>query len=185
MSFEECLIHRASPTLANIKVAELYNFKSESFKECTDTIRDFNASLNPKGIYIELLKKCEKFYLIYVYRKSHLQSDLKNKGIQCFLEEYGYPHNADTQGYLNVLKNRLNCEKGFPHEIGVFLGYPLDDVRSFILTGGKDCVLCGEWKVYHNEESARCTFCKYKRCREIYTRVYSEGRKLSDMLVSA
>ena len=46
-------------------------------------------------------------------------------------------------------------------------------------------IACGDWKVYGDEESAKCLFCKYKRCREVYMSVYGAGRKFVDMLVSA
>lgn len=33
---------------------------------------------------------------------------------------------------IDHLKKRLFTHDGFPHEIGAFLGYPLEDVRGFI-----------------------------------------------------
>ena len=55
---------------------------------------------------------------------------------------------------LNLLRMRLECylqkEQLFPHEIGVFLGYPPEDVKAFIKQNGKGAVLCGYWKVYSN-----------------------------------
>jgi len=55
----------------------------------------------------------------------------------------------------------------FPHEIGAFLGYPVEDIRGFISNSGKNCLLCGYWKVYANAEKAQRTFNKYDRCRSI------------------
>lgn len=179
------MVWNASPTLASIKIANLYSFRFFSIEECLDTISRFNELMNKKGIYIELLKNSGDFYLIYVYRKSHLEKVLGEKKIRDFLAEYDYPENCSVQNCLTVLKKRLSAEKDFPHEIGVFLGYPLEDVKAFIDTKGDRCVLCGDWKVYHDEETARCLFCKYKRCREIYVKVYKAGRSFKDMLVTA
>ena len=86
---------------------------------------------------------------------------------------------------MNFLKIRLCNEKVFPHEIGLLLGYPLADVKAFIATKGKNCIACGDWKAYGDEETAKCIFCKYKHCREVYMSVYGAGRKFIDMLVSA
>lgn len=185
MSFEESLIVHASPTLASIKVANLYNFKFESIDECLKSIKYFNSMMNPKGIYIELLKNEGDFYLIYVYRESQLLKELNDCKIQSFLKDYGYDKAAKLDSYLKMLKKRINEEADFPHEIGVFLGYPLDDVKSFIEKKGKNCIACGEWKVYHDAQAANCLFCKYKRCKDVYISVYGAGRKFSDMLVSA
>lgn len=48
--------------------------------------------------------------------------------------------------------------KDFPHEIGLFLGYPLEDVQGFIenRAEGYKCVGC--WKVYGDEEYAKQEF---------------------------
>ena len=43
----------------------------------------------------------------------------------------------------------------------------------------------GNWEVYGDEETAKCLFCKYKHCREVYMSAYGAGRKFIDMLVSA
>jgi len=185
MSFEESLIWHASPTLASIKTANLYSFRFQNVNECNETIQRFNELMNKKGIYIELLKNDGDLYLIYVYRKSHLQAVLSDRRVRDFLTEYRYSPDENTNGLLETLRKRLNTAKDFPHEIGIFLGYPIEDVKAFIETKGCNSVLCGDWKVYHDEDAARCLFCKYKHCREIYMKVYREGRKLIDMLVSA
>lgn len=185
MSFEESLIRHAAPTLASIKVANLYSFKFSSIEECQKTICYFNALMNSKGIYIELLKNSGDFYLIYVYRKSHLQKKLQDAEIQNLLVQYGYPEKCEIKKYLNVLKIRMDAGEDFPHEIGLLLGYPLADVKAFIETKGKDCIACGDWKVYGDEEAAKCLFCKYRHCKEVYMSVYEAGRRFVDMLVSA
>jgi len=185
MSFEESLVWHASPTLASIKTANLYSFRFRNKIECLETINRFNELMNDKGIYIELLKNTGDLYLIYVYRKSHLQIVLSHREIRDFLIKYSYSPDGNISGLLETLRMRLNTEKDFPHEIGIFLGYPLEDVKSFIETKGSNSVLCGDWKVYHNEDTARCLFCKYKRCRETYIKVYREGRRFVDMLVGA
>jgi len=185
MSFEESLVWHASPTLASIKIANLYSFRFQNTIECLETIQRFNELMNDKGIYIELLKNTGDLYLIYVYRKSHLQVVLSDRKVRDFLIKYSYSVDENITGLLETLRMRLNTEKDFPHEIGIFLGYPLEDVKAFIETKGCNSVLCGDWKVYHDEDTARCLFCKYKHCREIYIKVYKEGRRFIDMLVSA
>lgn len=185
MSFEESLIRNASPTLASIKTANLYSFRFNSLEECLDTISRFNKMMNRKGIYIELVKNTGSFYLIYVYRKTHLLRAFEDEGIVNFLSEYGYSSEAGLQDKIDLLKTRLRGEKAFPHEIGVFLGYPLEDVKAFIEKKGNKCKLCGEWKVYHDEETARYLFCQYKHCRDMYIKEYKEGKRFGDMLVSA
>ena len=54
-------------------------------------------------------------------------------------------------------------ERGeFPHEVGLLLSYPPEDVKGFIdhRAGGFKCA--GLWRVYGDEEKARSLFEKYK-----------------------
>lgn len=64
---------------------------------------------------------------------------------------------------LDALQLRLTCG-AFPHEIGLFLGYPPEDVEGFRLHRGRDYKLCGCWKVYSDVEGARQCFRRYARC---------------------
>jgi hypothetical protein len=82
------------------------------------------------------------------------------------LAEYGYTDGMSIRDKLQRLAGRMSCE-GFPHEIGAFLGYPVEDIRGFINNSGKNCLLCGYWKVYENADEARRIFKIYDRCRNI------------------
>ena len=46
----------------------------------------------------------------------------------------------------------------FPHEVGLFLGYPPGDVEGFRLNHGRNFKLCGLWKVYCDMEQATARF---------------------------
>jgi hypothetical protein len=184
MGFEESIIRNAAPTLAGIKVANLYNYHFKNKSESVNFIGQINGQLNKKGIYVELMKNCGDFYLLYVYRKSQLQKEIEKPEIRQFLGEYGYTYD-DCLQCLNMLRKRIETSECFPHEIGVFLGYPIKDVKAFIEKKGKEAVMCGEWKVYYDVQEAMCFFCKLKKCKEVYAKVYHTGRSIYDMTVSA
>ena len=42
----------------------------------------------------------------------------------------------------------MNGSKIFPHEMGLLLGYPVEDVTGFMVHGGKNSLYSGYWKVY-------------------------------------
>lgn len=77
------------------------------------------------------MRKKDQKALIYVCRLSELDKTFKNKETIQFLFQYGY-ENINTNSAIERLKVRCNASKEFPHEIGVFLGYPLEDVTGFI-----------------------------------------------------
>ena len=73
----------------------------------------------------------------------------------------------------------------FPHEIGLFLGYPPEDVAGFIRHQGSHYKLCGKWKVYGDVERAKALFCEYDRCSECLQRHLNSGGRLSDFTAAA
>ena len=87
---------------------------------------------------------------IYVYLKKALLLHLSNSNIKLFLAKYGYPSSNELTEIFNYLNYRLNAENGYPHEIGIFLRFPLDDVKGFIQK--YPCYFIGYWKVYSNVE---------------------------------
>ncbi len=91
---------------------------------------------------------------MYVCRKQRLQERLDDQEVQNFLGKYGYVQ-KDADYALQRLKERLAKAEGFPHEIGVFLDYPLEDVVGFIENGGRNYKCSGCWKVYCDECETR------------------------------
>ena len=53
-----------------------------------------------------------------------------------------------------------------PHELGIFLGIPIEDVKDFMECTNKKCLLCGYWKVYNNYYTAEKTFKQYDIIKE-------------------
>lgn len=96
-------------------------------------------------------------------------------GNPAFLLRYGYTADMDLAACLMRLQNRIAEKPEFPHEIGIFLGYPLEDVDGFITHQGENCKLCGCWKVYGNVEQARRTFASYEKCRVFLCAKLSKG----------
>ncbi|MCR5419538.1 MAG: DUF3793 family protein [Lachnospiraceae bacterium] len=184
-SFELSLIDNAAATLAGIKVGNLYNYRFSSFSDCKEKIGCVNEQLNKKGVYIKLLNYKDDFYLLYVYRKSELCRILAQNNVKVFLALHGYRHPEDEGMAVDFLAERIGSDKEFPHEIGVFLGYPLGDILGFIRNRGENCKYCGIWKVYCDEISSLKYFKKIERCRSIYLKVFNSGRSIYDMTVKS
>jgi len=78
----------------------------------------------------------------------------------------GYNIDGSLDEMIVRLKERFFHKTEFPHEIGLFLGYPIEDVKGFRKFGGSGCKMCGYWKVYDDVEQARRIFDSYDKCRE-------------------
>ena len=99
------------------------------------------------------------------------------------LKECGYCR-ISTQDCIAHLKKRLSEGNGFPHEIGLFLGYPPEDVRGFIQNKALGHKVSGYWKVYGDEQKARNTFRAYKHCTDCYRARGAMGTSLERLAVA-
>jgi hypothetical protein len=77
----------------------------------------------------------------------------------------------------------MTSDESFPHEVGLFLGYPPEDVKGFMEDARRGVKCAGCWKVYGNGEEAVKTFSRYKKCTDIYRKELSKGRSLLQLTV--
>ena len=87
--------------------------------------------------------------VLFINEKS-MEQVLSNKKCVNFLKFVGYPYEYKLSTYMNELVVRLQSEE-FPHEIGIFLGYPLKDVLGFMGYGKYKFCKTRYWKVYGDE----------------------------------
>ena len=80
--------------------------------------------------------------------------------------------------------SRLMSGADFPHEIGLFWGYPPEDVLGFIKNQARGYKYVGCWKVYGDEEKAKKTFERYKKCTNTYCRCYMQGKSIERLTVA-
>ena len=173
-TFEKKLAHFTAPTLLGIKCASLVSLSREEFG-IPAYAAAFNAQAVRGGLQMQIMCRCQKRQLVLLYRPKLLQKRLEQPEIRRFLLRYGYTADMDLAACLIRLQNRIAEKPEFPHEIGIFLGYPLEDVDGFITHQGENCKLCGCWKVYGNVEQARRTFASYEKCRVFLCAKLSKG----------
>lgn len=180
----DLIVKHCSPTLAGLKTGSLFSCVCNNFCELQNQIVKWNSDLNPKGVYINLLRHREDKALIYVYRPNKLALDISHDESRDFLLCNGYS-SYEPEYCVNHLANRLSKSENFPHEIGLFLGYPIKDVKAFIKNQGKFFKFSGCWKVYFNECEALKTFAKFKKCTNTYCKLFADGRPILRLTVAA
>ena len=72
-----------------------------------------------------------------------------------------------------------------PHEVGLFLGYPPEDVKGFIENKGRNALCSGLWKVYSDKENAERILQKWAKCRRKYLECFLCGTDITRLCVSA
>lgn len=184
-TLEHYLAHYCAATLLGEKSASLVSLPREECTRIGLQLREYNRQLGPKGLVFTLLCACRRRLLLLVYRPAMLERELAAPQAAAMLEQLGYPMEENLRAKLNRLQARFAEDGGFPHEIGLFLGYPPEDVLAFVATGGAGCKLCGYWKVYHNVEAARACFARYDACRDRLCRAIAQGTTISQLLCAA
>ena len=180
--FQEKLIKFCSPTLVGFKCGSLFKVKCDNSYPLDKILAQYNIKYNGKGVFFINLLKRDNSSLIYVYRPLKLTKNLSSIAAHNFLKSYGYKLN-DLESDLNYLKYRFESLQKTPHEIGVFLGYPIWDVKGFIDNKGKDFKYCGTWKVYNNTDYAKIYFKKCKYYTNLYCKLFSLGVPLEYLIL--
>lgn len=183
LGLERCLIEHCSPTLASIKTGNLFTISCSDADKLFKQIEECNHCLRKKGVSIVALRKSESKVLLYVYRRDKLEEDFRKPGVACFLNNCGY-ENIDVDYAVKRLSQKLSASSEFPHEIGLFLGYPLGDVIGFIVNEGRNCKCTGYWKVYCNLPEAEKAFAKFNKCKSVYCRLWQQGRTIQQLTVA-
>jgi len=180
---EKKIVQHCSPTLAGIKTGNIFRCAFESYNQLADEIRELNRRLTPKGLRIVPLRVCGGYAMIYVYRPSMLRHDLADVQARGVLAEMGYSNDVPEK-CVNHLKSRLREYDDFPHEIGLFLGYPPEDVRGFIENKAAHAKHVGFWKVYGDVDKAKKTFARYNHCIDVYKEKYASGSSIDRLTVA-
>lgn len=151
-------------------------------REAGDIARSLNRELGKKGIRAIPIRRPKGEQLVLLVRPNSLKRDFESPLANEILCRKGY-HSKSPERVLSELVRRMARDETFPHEIGLFLGYPPEDVKCFMEhpNEGVQCVGC--WKAYGNKERAEAVFKKYRRCAEIYKREYQKGRPLERLVV--
>ena len=180
---EELLIRHCSPTLAGMKTGNLFACSFPGGEEMRECLRCWNRLLTKKGLRVLPLRFQNGRALIYVYRPSRLSADLRRGAAKQLLKERGYCTDTSEGCVIQLIRRLCECEE-FPHEIGLFLGYPPEDVCGFIQNRAGGCKCAGCWKVYGDAEAAQKTFAKYKKCSDVYAAQYANGRSIERLTVA-
>ena len=176
-SLQVQLILQCAPFLKGIKIACILNITEENSRELYEI-------LEGTGIKFKILTRNYGKCLVFLYRRESFSRYLKRTDVREFLGSYGY-EDVEPEKMLERLSKRVcqysNGEICFPHEIGAFLDYPIDDVKCFIEKDGKDSLFSGYWKVYNNPGRAKMIFWAYDKAKTSAVNEYLIGKSIRDI----
>jgi hypothetical protein len=145
---------------------------------CAETMLLFRE----KGFELITMGQCNLDTRILIFNRKTLEEDVYTKDRFEFLQGYGYSI-MPLNSMLGELTLRLNnCDVPFPHEVGVFMGYPLEDIKNFKNKSTPKESQSSYWKIYRNQEKTRIVFDNYQKNREININKHIEGVAFDNLI---
>lgn len=174
-SVEMQLILHCAPVLKGIKAGNTITLLISDLDKVSCVIKD--TEVHTKTLY-----QNNSVAVVLFYRRDQMLKVMNQVAYCAYLLQLGYrPLNVEE--CFNQLRSKMydyhNRRKVFPHELGVFLEYPLYDIQEFIRQGGKNCKLCGYWKVYDQEDDAKTIFKQYDQARNELLMNYQDTGKIT------
>lgn len=184
--FEAVFVEQCAPTLAGVKPSNLFCLQSFNGEEAFKAVSEWDRELRLYGLSVCIIKQYRKTssFLIYTYRMAWVNSILSEQANRDFLERSGYMVSDGFGDILRQFSDRACLEQQFPHEIGIFLGYPLCDVVGFIENKGQGFTCRGYWKSYGDPATAQKCYEQYRRCFSIYKRMFENGTPITRLIVA-
>lgn len=143
---ESLFLYHAAPVLRGAKPGVLIALRTE----CSAVWRQCHKKMcHATGLSILEIHRMGKPSLFLLYEKAALKHTLASVRARGLLQKYGYDLCANVEVLLQHLAARFYTGD-FPHESGLFLGYPPGDVEGYIANSGKNYLCCHHWKAYEN-----------------------------------
>ena len=141
--------------------------------------------LKRTGISCYRLLQNEKKITLLLFRRNQLEKFLEREDVSEVLREEGYVE-IQLGRILSIFQMRyrayMNCSKIFPHEMGLLLGYPVEDVTGFMVHGGKNSLYSGYWKVYADVARKLEIFKQFEMAKEMLIRLVSSGVSMEEII---
>lgn len=104
------------------------------------------------------------FFRLFLYVPDAFARFLARRDVTTLLRRAGYQEPFTPEHALDQLEQRLKAGT-FPHEIGIFLGYPLKDVAAFMGWIRLPFACQGPWKMYGDPRASLGLAERFRVCR--------------------
>lgn len=169
---------QCAPVLAGFKISNLLIVPVKDIAKVKQILKNTD-------IECELISVKAGKATMLLYRSEELCTYFQNKEIRLLMQFMGYTDFSREALFARFQKHYVAYQQEdaeFPHEMGFFLGYPLEDVVGFIQNQGKDFLHTGYWKVYANLQEKLDLFRQFDMVQEQFVQYVSEGGRLGELL---
>lgn len=170
------LKYQLAPVIMGVKSAITLNIGKRQGRTISKVkLLRIIEELGLKGI---ILRDTKNGHIVLAYRKCALENILNETKARELLESLNYPLDSIYAMVSHLRKRYDYCH--CPPELGIFLGFPIEDVTDYMCGTSKKCLLCGYWQVYNNVDEAKKIFKKYDAAKaHMLTYLLDELEKIS------
>ncbi len=177
-NIETQLALQCAPLFAGLKISNLLIVSSDCYQYVDEILAD-------TGISYFLLMESDHKTTLLLYKEKELKEYLRDRKVNHFFKELNYKE-FDLSKLLVHFQKRYERYKTlgeeFPHEMGLLLGYPIEDVNGFIEHEGKNFLHSGYWKVYENLPEKLHLFQRYERAKKNAIQLIYNGLGIRDII---
>lgn len=175
---ETQIVMQCAPVIAGLKLSNLLIVNRDD----TESVKTI---LQQTELCWEELLDMNHQTTFLVYQPQKLKEYLQQQKVQALMEKLGY-RSCTQQTLVEQVREKYEAymvfRGAFPHEMGLLLGYPPEDVCGFIENDGKNFIYSGYWKVYENMPAKKKLFTKFEQARETMLQLMCCGISLMDVI---
>ncbi|MBC2607845.1 DUF3793 family protein [Pelagicoccus albus] len=164
--FDAWVFLNASSVLLSEKTGELLAMDLQEMGMTADDVEFELERLSGKWNFdYKLFAESNGFLKFIVYRRDRLRAVLDESPYCVMVGQLNYSHPLSPESFLGEVKERWLEQGSVPHEIGVALGYPLEDVFGYMGLMPLACKgVCG-WRVYGCMKESQRRSCAFNNAR--------------------
>lgn len=160
-----------APLIAGLKLSNLLMLPTEDLGRGT-------SLLKRAGISYFVVAVANGKAAVLLFDRYRLEAYLREEEVWQIFQDMGYRNHAMGKilyAFRQRYERYLLWNQEFPHEMGLLLGYPVEDVKGFIRNEGENCLYIGYWKVYENPAEKMVLFRQFEKARDMLMGLLSSG----------
>ena len=178
-NIETQLALQCAPLITGLKISNMLIVSNKDEKLSADNFKNEQVFL---AIVFYRMKRRSRFFCS---AEINWRNFLEREDVSEVLREEGYVE-IQLGRILSIFQMRyrayMNGSKIFPHEMGLLLGYPVEDVTGFMVHGGKNSLYSGYWKVYADVARKLEIFKQFEMAKEMLIRLVSSGVSMEEII---
>lgn len=167
---------QCAPLILGLRISLFLTVTDWQLKRIEDILKNRNISL------YKISENHGKMAVLLFYEKK-MQEYFAEDSVQKLLSGLGYSA-GNLHDFMELFAKRyeefIQSGNAFPHEMGIFLGYPPEDVRGYLENAGNNYLCAGYWKVYENVQEKRKLFSQFDWAQNVLVSLILQGNSLGE-----